>query len=457
MATRTCWVLALITLVWASIALADSPPEGQAALPELPRLSGPLTVARAVETALANNPSWAAALTRADAANASLLESRGEQLPALSLSAAATTGNMAASLATPMGVTPDSILNTAAESSIAGQLMAMYPVYTGGRARENVTAAERMVRAADSDVESARLEVALETKIAYREGLRTKAYALAYREYLAESEERLRIDQAAYDVGKLPLQYLLRDKAEVANARQMLANAERDAQMALSDLKTVMGVSLDSDIDLAEELTYAPAGFKLEVLLALAQQARPEVEAANQRMQAAGAQIKAADSAFRPQVNAVLMGGAMKTEGMPADSGYTVGLVVGMPLIDGGQRRARVSGAQAAQAELTQQLKQIRLQVANEVNKAWLALTAADTSVAAAKDVVASAEEDYRVAKVRYEAGKSVNVEVIDAQSALVRARANYIEALYDFNTALDRLERAVGGELPAASIAPTE
>jgi outer membrane protein len=69
--------------------------------------------------------------------------------------------------------------------------------------------------------------------------------------------------------------------------------------------------------------------------------------------------------------------------------------------------------------------------------------------------VVASAEEDYRVAKVRYEAGKSVNVEVIDAQSALVRARANYIDALYDFNVALDRLERAVGSELPSSTEPP--
>jgi outer membrane protein TolC len=42
-----------------------------------------------------------------------------------------------------------------------------------------------------------------------------------------------------------------------------------------------------------------------------------------------------------------------------------------------------------------------------------------------------------------------VNVEVIDAQAALLRARANYTDALYEFNAALDQLERAVGGKIP--------
>ena len=445
MLART-WALALaLSLAGGAGRATPCAADGQGAPPTL---SGPITVAQAVDTALANNPALRAAEARLDAADASFVEAVGEESFVASGTLAATSGDMVSTLASPTGVVPESIFAVPRNRALSSQLMLMFPLYTGGRLQSNIEAAEHASLAAVCDFFVAEEEVTLAAKLAYREALRAKAYVQVYEAYVAESEERLRIDQAAYEVGKMPLQYVLRDKAELANAKQMLANAQRDGEIALSDLKTVMGVSLASEIELAEGLSQQPLGATLESLLAMAKEDRPEVGAADEKIAAAVARSQAARSAFRPQVSGVLMAGAVGAEGMRGEGGYTAGVVVGLPLLDSGQRRARVEAAQAMEAELTHERDMLRLQIANEVNKAWLALKAAEASIAAAQQALASAQEDYRVAKLRYEAGKAVNVEVVDAQAALVRARANHIDALYEFNAALDRLERAAGGEL---------
>ena len=55
------------------------------------------------------------------------------------------------------------------------------------------------------------------------------------------------------------------------------------------------------------------------------------------------------------------------------------------------------------------------------------------------------AEEDYRIAKLRYMNGVGTNTDVLDAQVALTDAKTNYLQALYDYKTCMTDLETAIG------------
>jgi len=66
-------------------------------------------------------------------------------------------------------------------------------------------------------------------------------------------------------------------------------------------------------------------------------------------------------------------------------------------------------------------------------------------AIKTAEAALKAAEEDERVAKVRYEAGRSVLVEYLDAFAALVRAQVNDAQARYEFAIAEDKLRRAIG------------
>src|SRR5207248_2795448 len=116
----------------------------------------------------------------------------------------------------------------------------------------------------------------------------------------------------------------------VANAQQQLTNAQRDTELSLVQLKTLMGVHPDSKIDTVGSLGFEPAAAFIERLvgqpapeaqpdsppaskpdlvdryrsrlLPLAERQRPELQSARLRVEQAQEGIGVARSAYRPQV-----------------------------------------------------------------------------------------------------------------------------------------------------------
>lgn len=89
--------------------------------------------------------------------------------------------------------------------------------------------------------------------------------------------------------------------------------------------------------------------------------------------------------------------------------------------------------------------RRFALQIGQEVQAAVLNLRAGEQNIHTAQIALKSAREDYRGARIRYEAGKSAPVEVLDALAARVRAEGNVVQALFTYNAARDQLLRAVG------------
>jgi len=268
--------------------------------------------------------------------------------------------------------------------------------------------------------------------------------------YVKAMEERVRVDRVAAEVGKIPEFWVLRSEAELANARQMLVNARRDYEIALLDLKAVMGVHPDSQIELTDTLEAdgePEVELNREKLLAAAFANRPEIHEALQRVNSQTFALQAAKASYSPQVSLMAMGDYMKGTGEMGDwsGGYLVGVVLGLPVLDGGRRKAAVKEAQSMREKALAELEQVKLQIAREVEAALKELSAAIENVKTAEAALRSAREDERVAKVRYEAGRSVLVEYLDAVVALVRAQLNYAQALYERSVAFDKLMRAIG------------
>ena len=180
-------------------------------------------------------------------------------------------------------------------------------------------------------------------------------------------------------------------------------------------------------------------------LLRMAERNRPELSAAGFRVQAGRQEVNAARSAFKPQVSAGVMGDVMKMKGESPFVGATFALVASFPILDGGLRRARVRSSRAEQERAVQERVRLALQVGQEVASALASLRTAERNVGTAGPGVVAAEEDYRVALLRYTSGLGINVEALDALAAQVRAQNNRIRALYEYDVAQDRLARAVG------------
>lgn len=443
-----------------------------------PLLNTTLTREEAVAIALRESPVLRGAVAEVEAAEARLSQARAERRPMVSLNGFLSGGNISNHIESP--VRPGMIMGLPSGGYADLNIMATYPLYTGGRLSALTRRASALRDAAQAEVESERQEVVLLTRLAYHEALARRALVDVWRERLDADREQLRIDRIRAEEGKIPPFYVLRAEAELAQSQQQLTNAERDVELALVQLKTVMGINLLSELTLAEVLEYTPSALwlprltaapgarvpgdivpatpplprsqiiftmpdVLPALLRLAEKRRPEFQSASQMVRAAEAATSAARGESRPQINLFAMGDAGRSEMEGAFSGVTYGVVASYPLFDSGLRHARQREAEAGQRREEQQRERIVLTVAQQVTNALLNLRAAERNVQTALEVLEAAREDYRVARIRYEAGKSIPVEVLDALAARTRAEQNTVQAKYLFNAARDQLQRAVG------------
>jgi len=432
------WLLGLTAVATAGIAWGQepAPPDTQA-----------LSLALAVSLALEKNPSLAAAREDLPAAQARLRMAQAAGRLSASANAYASTGTMGATMPSPESVMPRMYMGVPADPRFDQNLTLMYPLSTGGRIGSQIRAAGAQVQATTQDIESMVLDVAYAVRAAYWQALYQRELVKVQEESVSEQQERLRVDQAKYDAGKIPLFYVLRDKAELADAEQQLTNAGRDAETALLDVRNAIGLQLTARVELTDKLLYDPAAADQDIdrLLADALANRPEALALQARLTAAEREVAARKAAYRPQVDGMVMLDAGKTSGADFMGGYTVGLVGSLPLLDGGERRASVSEAEAMVRKLGQEREALDLQIERELRTALLDLAAANKNVRTALEAEASAEEDHRVASIGYQAGKLINLEAVSALATLVKARTNVTRAIYEYNLAADAVRRAVG------------
>lgn len=416
-----------------------------------PIIQRALSIQDALELALKQSPVVRGAEEEVNMAVARLNMARSGARPVVSATGFLTAGSEGSIYSTAGPVMPPSLTAVPRGPFFDANATLMYPIYTGGRLQALIRQAKSLKTASDSDLEAMRRDLALEVKTAYRQVLLAQAMQKVAVQRSAATAERLRIDRAAFAEGRIPKSYVLRDEAEHADATQMLTNVRRDVEMAMVMLRTAMGVSAESQITLSDELkpeatsgTATPLQ-SLKELLGAAEKQRPELRAARQRTAASGSGASSAKSAYRPQLSLMAMGDAMRVRGMEPFTGATFGLVIGLPVLDGGMRKASVDEAKAQQRKAQLDYEKLSLQIASEVQNSWLALQSAEQNIETAQAGVAAADEDYRIAQLRYESGRGLNVEVLDALTALTRARINQAQAWFDYSTGRDRLQRALG------------
>ena len=403
-----------------------------------------ITLADAVNIALKNNPTIEArqAMLKAASARVGMVKSMtGLQVSA---SGFATTGTLTQIVPGSPGVNPQFFATSLEQGRLDGALTAMYPLYTGGKLGGQVNSARSLQSAQAGELAATELSVALAAKTAYYQVLLANEFVDTFQQRVTESKERVRIAEETYKEGKIAKYDLLRNQTDLADSEQQINNAQRDVDMALADLKNVLGASQDINYTLSEKLTFTPADQNPQELQAAALRQRPEVKAAQARVLSAQSNVTVAKSGYRPQVYATAMAEAMGTSDETA-SGYMVGVTAALPIFDNGLRKSGVEEAKAMLKQAQAEQREVTLGVGKDVASSLARLQAAAKNVELAKAAVTQSEEDYRVIKLRYESGKSINVEVLDALASSTRARTMYAEALYNNNVAAADLLRATG------------
>ena len=421
-----------------------------AAAQTLPRVEGPLTMEEAVDLARQKNLRVKAADADARTMDSMRKEALAPFWPQLSANGYFNDQRLAPNVFTSAGNTMArnyQVFN--ADQTRDANFTAMYSLFAGGRDYYGYQAAARRAEAGREMRRGAEVDVAMQARLDYIASLREAENVRVTGDLLRDVDERLRLTREMFDGGRVPRFYVLRDETERANVLQMDAMARSRAEQALIALKTTLGVDLSSPMTLAEPLQYLPATVSVEEGIRQAGDAHPDLRTAIKQREAAQAEVRAAYGNYFPQVSVSYMYDGMwsknRNEASMTADGYSVGLVVTLPLFDGFQREHAVNTAKARLDRATQAEGLVRQQIAKEVNQAALMLTAAEKSVEASRKGLEQAEEEFRVVKERFESGRGIQLEILDAQVSLTRARFNAVAALADYSSALAMWLRATG------------
>ncbi len=415
---------------------------------DLPVLNNPrLSLADALKIASENSVMLKQMRADADASFAAARGAQAQNKLSLSTTTYAVVGDSPNILTTSPGVSPQNIFSVAPHPFADQNLMLMLPLLTGGRLKDNAAAARKQGEAAALSVQASRLTVGEAVTEDYANAeLQQSLVGVAQARIIAETEQ-VRVTQEKVITGRSAPVDLLREQAELADAGQALLTAQNSAALALVNLKTALSISQESQISLADTLSSLPAAglpATLRDALRQADAARPELAAAQRRVESAQSAVDAARGEYAPQIYGVAMADASGGQGV-GRTGYTIGLSASLPLYDGGQRRADRDGAKAKLDRALADAQQTRLQVDQETATAWLNVQTAAAEVEAAHVGVAAAQKAYNLADLRYNAGKSTTAERLDALAALIRAQGALAQAEAGTVMTRAKLQAALG------------
>ncbi len=324
---------------------------------------------------------------------------------------------------------------------------AMAPIFTGGRTQSLIHAAVSREKAADHDQKATASDTALHIRDTFFRAQFASAAITATNARLDAGMELLRIAKAQFEAGKGLQSSISRIESEIAEAQRMVTSAINLRRRALLDIATEIGVSPASDLEISAEFTPEQISGDLNSSIREALAHRSELSAAADRQDSAQHLAAAAIASQRPQVYGMAMADGSLSDPSGTHTGFTVGVVVSIPILDGGQRHADINQARWMQRKAEIDQERIRLQIETEVRSAWLDIGTAKQNLESARAEVTSAESSYEIAVVRAKNQKGLLVEVLDALSALTQARNSAAQATYDLNFASAELKHAIGSD----------
>lgn len=405
-----------------------------------------LDLEETIQRALLTNPSVKIAEYNRKAAKADYSAAKGAR--GISISLSHSTGRNG--YADPQYNQQLNIWTKGIGNSHSNSITASLPIFTGGELQGQIGQAKANYRSMLSAEEQAYNEMKETATTGYFNMLNATNMKALRQESVDRLQAHLDNVIAQYNVGIVARADVLRSEVELANAQQNYITASNEYDVAEATLNNIIGTPLGTTLLLKDRLQYEPYENDMAYCLAYSEQHRPELKQAEYAIDSAEAALVVARSGHMPKVYASASN-SWASENWPGDDNeeWQVGVTASMNVFDSGVTWSKIHAAQENLAKAKESQRQIKDNVELEVRTDYLNLREAEKRITTTQVAVASAEEDYHIAVVRYQAGVGTNIDVMDAQEALTQAKTNYYQALYNYNTSKAALNTSMGVGVP--------
>lgn len=340
----------------------------------------------------------------------------------------------------------------------SGQLLAnlSWDLDFWGRQAALIDQAKASVEAARLDSTAAQLATTVALSQTYLDLNRAIALADIAQQSLVQRQRILDITRKRIGAGLDTNVELREAEAAVPQAELARLQAEAAREVAIHRLAALSGEGAQ-----AYERIAKPT-LNLETALSIPTELpadllgrRPDILAARARVEAATSQRAAARAAFYPNINLSAFAGfqAIGLDNLfqAANRTYGAGPAISLPLFDSQRLKSQFNAATALQDEAVGAYNGAVLSAVQQVADQLSQVSYSAQQLQQARATLTAAEEAYRLAQKRYEAGLANYLSVLTTETQVLNARTAFVDILHQQAFARVSLLLAVGGNFKAA------
>ena len=318
---------------------------------------------------------------------------------------------------------------------------------------ESIKVSGKSVELAVEKARASRLDMVSQVKNAYFATLLAKEAFDVYKQVYENAVSNYEEAQKKFNAQKASELELARAKTNVANAIPNVYSAESNVILSLWQLKAVMGVDLDLNIDVDGALEDYSTQMMRDI---------NEIDSLslsnNTTMRQLAIQAEQLASSIRVQkfanIPTLSLGFNFSLNAMTNDFNFSqyrwtpysyVGLSLSIPVFAGGKRYQAIRQAknqyEQVQLQTTNTERQLKIAIRQSLNTMETSMKTYYSSI----EAVNMAQKAYDIAEKSYQVGRSTLIELNDAQLALTQARLGQSQAIYNFVIAKAQLENTLG------------
>ena len=346
------------------------------------------------------------------------------------------------------------------EQNYTADLTLTQPIYSGGRTFTALSMARTYKKMAKDMVVRARQDLKVSVFNSFYGAVLAQEILRVNRESYGLAQENLDVVQKMYDQGMVAEYDLLRARVAVSNLEPDVIKAENDADVAMANLKNLLGIERDVEVNLSADLDSSqfilPPVDPDEAEIDL-QQNRSEIKIMRRQTELNEKLVSIAKAGYKPSLSfsTTLQYQAQFNDGSIFDKKWNRSLnsmlILSVPIFDSWKTPSRVKQARidVVQSRLSEEslIKNMLLDFEQSLGK----YNEARKRLASQGDAVELARRGLSIARVRYENGVGTQLEVSDARLSLARAEINRAVAFHDLAVSYAALMRAMGREIEPA------
>lgn len=341
------------------------------------------------------------------------------------------------------------------------------PLFRGGRLHRGVMVAEMRKAVAEDMYKMTRQDLIYNLTSIFHKIAQLEKLYLAHDASVKQLESHKQNVELYLKTGTAPRLDLLKTEVELSHAKENRLVVKNNIASTYELLKTLMGVdNMAAPISIIprdDSPNHQPSQgkgkpnplyqgeargeLKIEESLSKAFSQRPDFKAISRKLKIGEERVKIARGKRLPDIYAAGQYGGLAGTDTSFKENWYFGVKLSVPVFDGGLIRSEIERERVELEKVKEEERFLKLAITREVRDAHLGIANALERIGVTEKTIERAKESLRVEVLKYDTGAGMSTDVIDARTALLRAEAEYYQAVFDRATATAYLKKATGEE----------